>query len=247
MQYTDTTNKDGLLQHCEFLTGLGDGAITGSTLLKAHFTNLLNRRYDRVSAKLQATTGVDGFDDYNYADHSFGTFAINSGQNDYQFLTDEDGNTITDITGIAIKTEASGDYVSLDKLTLDSTEAQLIMSPNTSNTGTPTGYIERNNTVFLNIVPNFTLSAGGKVFYRLVPSYFATTDTTKKPGFAPQFHSVLSLGASYDWLMQNKPENVTRLNSLQAEIEDMMGDFISYTRMKNPTHGRIIGSSLNSH
>ena len=48
MQLSDTTNKNGLLQECEFWCKLPDGSITGTTLLLKQFVNRLNRAYDRV-------------------------------------------------------------------------------------------------------------------------------------------------------------------------------------------------------
>ena len=37
--FSDTTNKNGLIQECEFWTNLGDGTISGDTTLLAQFTD----------------------------------------------------------------------------------------------------------------------------------------------------------------------------------------------------------------
>lgn len=246
MQYSNTTTKDGLLQDCEFWTGLGDGTITGSATLKALFTNRLNREYDSVNAFLKRKSKLSSHDDYNYLSQDFSTFQFSSAGNSFQFLTTEDGETITDIVGISIQ-ESSGavKYVPLQKLTVDNAKALQIMSPDTDNTGVPTGYIERNNTVFFDVIPSFSGTA--KLFFKRAPSYFVSTDTTKTPGFDADYHPVLSKRASLAWLLVNKAEAVTLIGELKGLIaEDMNGLSIS-TEMRNPTKQRIIGGAINAH
>jgi hypothetical protein len=235
MQFSDTSTKQGLLQDCEFRTNLGDGTITGDAALKAQFTRLLNIRYARTLGKLQILTGKDGAEDINYTDQQFSLFDIASGQNDYQFLTDEDGNTISDITGVMLKPSGETDFVPLERLALSDTDAMLIMSPNSSNTGTPAGYIEKNNTVFFDVIPDFDGGSAGKLFYRLVPSYFVAGDTTKAPGFVEHFHSVLSVGGSLDWLSVNKPESTVLISQCRDDLKEMSDDLEAYVRQKNPT------------
>lgn len=245
MQYSDTSTKTGLLQDIEFWTNLGDGTVTGDSTLKAVFTRLMNVHYARVLAKMQLLTGRDGVEDTNYSDQQFSYFSIVENQNDYQFLTDEDGNTISDITGIMIQPEtadAGEGYEPLGRLTLSDADAMLIMSPNTDNTGMPTGYIEKNNTAYFDKLPDYSKSNGGKVFYRLVPSYFVVGDTTKKPGFVEAYHRILSLAPSYDWLCVNKPENVPLLTKVKAELDTLEAELADYVRQKNPTHNRMTGA-----
>lgn len=246
MPYNDTSTKTGLLQDCEFWTNLGDATISGDATLKAVFTRLLNLHYARTIAKLQLLSGRDGVEDTNHTDHQFSTFTITENVNSYEFLTDEDGNTITDITGVLIKAETATDFAALDRLALSDAEALLIMSPNTSNTGTPTGFIEKNNTIFFDVIPDYTKAGGGKLFYRLVPSYFVVGDTTKKPGFVFSYHRRLSLCASLDWLRVNKAENVTLLSEIKGEIKTIDEELDAYARQKNPTRITMTGASHSS-
>lgn len=246
MQYSNTTTKDGMLQDCEFWTGLGDGVITGDATLKALFTALLNREHDRVLSRLHTKSRHGQHDDTNYDNHPFSTFTLNAGQHDYQFLVTEDNETITDITAVLIpKQSGSSEYVSLDRLTLDNSEAAKVMSPDTTNTGTPTGYIERNNTVFLNKIPDF--SGTGKLFFKRVASYFTTADTTKEPGFDKDFHRILSLGASKNWLLVNKGNETNLINNVSLLLQGMETDLFASQELRNPTKRRITGSPLNAH
>jgi hypothetical protein len=162
-------------------------------------------------------------------------FDIAATQNDYQFLTDADGNSITDITAVLILPSTTAtDFQELDRLTLDQGDAEAIMSPNTTNTGTPTGYIERNNTVFFNVIPNYTKAGGGKLFYKRVPSYFVVADTTKAPGFNADHHQILSLGASFDWLISHNPDNTTLISRIEVELERAEKEFKVFAQMRNP-------------
>lgn len=235
MIYSNTTTKEGLLQHCEFLTNLGDAQISGITFTKQVFTNLINRRLERAAGVLGGMSRIAQFDDTNFTNQPFSTFDITSGTNDYQFLTDASSNSITDITAVLILTSTTvTEFVKLEKLTLDNEDAELMMSPNSLNVGIPSGYIERNNTIFFNTNPNYTKAAGGKLFYKRVPSYFTTSDTTKAPGFNAEHHQMLSFGASYDWLLVNKPENTTLITRIEAELAKAEMSFKSYAAMRNP-------------
>jgi hypothetical protein len=160
---------------------------------------------------------------------------------DYQFDTDQAGNTITDITGLHVKMTGDTRYTPLDRLTLSDAAAQLIMSPpDTTVTGTPTGYLEKGNVIFLDTIPE--TDGTGKLFYRLVPSYFVASDTTKTPGFIDAGHPSLSIGASIDWLSVNKDENITLINRATAELAKVDELLDDYTRQKNPTRSGMTGA-----
>lgn len=247
MQFSDTTNKSGLLQDCEFLTNLGDAIITGDTTLKARFTSLLNIRYAQVMARLQTLTGAAGPEDTTYTSEQFSTFDIVKDQNSYTFTTDEDGNTISDIVAISILPAAtSTEYLPLAKMTLDDSRALRAMSPNPSDIGVPCAYLEKGLTAYFDVTPNYAATDGGKLYYRLVPSYFTTSDTTKAPGFDEGYHRILSLGASLDWLRVNKAENTVLIQSITADFQTLDRGLEDYMRQRYPTRRRVFGSTRRS-
>lgn len=257
MVYSDTSTKQGLLQDIEFWTGLGDAGITGNTFLKQQITNRLNRRYERVLSMLGGMSRVSQVDDTDYTNQSWSYFNIVSGQNDYQFLVDADGNSITDITAVLIlESTTATDFVKLNSLTLDNinyeqgntsghlsgsyiTDAELILSPNASNSGVPTGYLERNNTIFFDKIPNYSKTNGGKLFYKRVPLYFTTSDTTKAPGFESDHHQILSLGTSFDWLITHKPSDTMLITRVETALDKAEKEFKVYCEMRNPIKNRM--------
>jgi hypothetical protein len=239
MIFNDTSNKEGLIQSCEWWGGFQDGDISGDTTLLKIFTGRINRRLEKYLGMLGAGSRLATIDDTNFTDQPFSTFNIVSGQHSYEFKEDEDGNAISDITAVLIKSTSGGQLVKLDKLTLDDKDAELIMGGDTGKSGTPTGFIERNNTIFFNITPNFSLTDGGKLFYKRSPSYFVYTDTTKEPGLPFQFHEMLAVGSVYDWVLIHQSNATTLITRIEAELNKWEKEFRVYVSLRNPQRGRL--------
>lgn len=219
LAYSDTTAKNGILQECEFWTGLGDGAITGDTTLIKVITARVNAAFDRLVGVLFSTSGDLKWDDNNNTDLPIGTFNITSGQADYTILTDANSLDILNITGIRILASANGtQYFDLSEMSGDDPNAQEAMSPYSSYTGVPIQYLKRGNTLFLWPMPNYTATNGAKIYFERNPAYFASTDTTKTAGFPRPFQALLPLYASYDWLITKKPDNQMLITRLETQI-----------------------------
>ncbi len=247
MQFNDTTGKSGLIQECEFWTNLGDGTISGDSVLLPQFTNRINRSFDRIMPRVLSHDTNQRWDDVNHPTHPIGTADIISGQNDYTFLADSAGNSVLNITKILAMNSSSTHYgVELYKVipgasadvpgaqsgrvgTIDSTEDTRVLSPYTTDVGQPVKYVEKGNTFFVWPIPNFSATAGFKIFFERTQSYFVSTDTTKTPGIPAIFHQLLALYASKDWLALHKPGNTVLLQYLDGEIqkqEDNLDDMI---------------------
>jgi hypothetical protein len=228
-----------LLKSVEYWTGMKEGDISGDTNLKAVITSRINRRLERYLGMLGAGSTVSRVDDTNYTNQPFSLFDIVENQHDYEFKQDEDGNEITDITAVLIKKDTTSNFYKLDRITLDNPDAELIMSPNSDKTGIPTSFLERNNTIFFNVIPNFSLTEGGKLFYKRVPSYFVVGDTTKEPGIPTHFHEMLAIGVSYDWLLVNKSNARSQITIVRDELIKLEDEFRSYEQLRNPFRAMI--------
>jgi hypothetical protein len=231
-----------LLQSCEFWSGMNPGDISDDTTLKATFTSRLNRSLEKYMGMLGAGSMFAKEDDTNYTNQPFSLFNIVEDQHDYQFLTDEDGNAISDFTAVLIKVGTI--FRPITRLSLD-TNAELVMSPNDV-TGVPTGYIERNNTIFLDPVPNYSLAQGGKVFYKRAPSYFATTDSVKEPGIPFQFHEMLAVDSAYAWLLVHKSNSLVEITRVESELDRWQREFKTYNNFRNPTNEKIVVKQQNN-
>ncbi len=231
MTYTE------LLKNFSFWVGMSEEDVSNDASLKATVTAGFNRKLERYLGMLGATSNISQVDDTNYTNHPFSLFDIEEDQHDYEFLEDEDGNTITDITAVLIKVGNS--FIKLDKMTLDNPNAELVMSPNATK-GVPTKYLERNNTVFFDPIPNYSLVEGGKLFYKRAPSYFATTDTLKQPGLPVPFHELISMSFAYDWNIVHKQNGRVQISDLKMRLDNLERELITYQQLRNPFRGKII-------
>lgn len=244
MPYSNTTDKNGIIQTIEFWTNLGDGAITGD-LLKI-FTARVNSAFDRVMSRVLSYSTHLRFDDTNHTDLPSGTFNIVSGQANYTITQDDNGLDILNITDVRILPSATAtDYVTLEKMTIDDDRALDAMVPNSGDTGVPTAYLERGNTIFLYPKPNYAATNGCRIFFEREQSYFASTDTTKQPGIPLPFHSLLPLYASYDWLLVNKPANTALMTRLEAQIAKQEKDLDDLVASRYPTRVKMSMKGIN--
>lgn len=244
MVFSATTTKDGLIQDCEFWTNLGDTGISGDATLLKVFTSRLNQSFDRLMPKLLPFLKFLGWDDTNTTGTPTKSANIVSGTGSYQTLIDSNSLDVLVITDVAILQSSSAtNYAKLERITLDDDRAALIISPNTSNSGIPSAYVVMNKTVYFDVIPNYSATNGIKVFFSREQSRFVSTDTTKEPGFPVPFHNLLSLYASYDWLLVNKPDNTALLTRLEAEISRREGELEDWVRAQSPARSRMTGSS----
>ena len=139
------------------------------------------------------------------------------GQRDYTFTTDEQGNLILDIYKIMVKTE-SGTYQEIYPIDQQTDVATDSLWDGQNNNGVPYRYDKTANGIFLDAIPSYNSTNGLKIFINREGSYFTTSDTTKKPGFAGIFHEYIALYPSYLYAMRNALPNK---NDLKRDIEEM--------------------------
>lgn len=243
--FSDTAGKTGLIQQCERWTGLGDGAISGDSVLLAQFTAAINDAFDQILPLILSRSPKGRWDDLNNTDLPIATIDLVSGQPDYSVKVDGDSLDILRVFDVRILTSASStDFTTLEQITGSDERALETMSPNPDNNGIPDHWLLRGNTIFLGPNPNYSLSAAIKFFYERVENYFVSTDTTKVPGIPRLFHTLLSDIASYEWLVQNKPLDVTIWETLQEKIAKRTTQLSDLEDARNPVQSRI-GVSTN--
>lgn len=244
MDFSDTTNKNGIIQTIERWTGLGDGTITG-TLLKT-MTASVNAAFDELMPLVLSYCDHLRWEDTNHTDKPVATFNLVSGQADYKFTTDDNSLNVLNITGVRVYPSSSAtEYEDLERMTLDDPNALDAISPNPSNTGIPSHFLEHGNTLYLYPEPNYSSTSGVKVYFERDPSYFASTDTTKEPGIPRPFHALLPMIASHEWLTQNKPENQMLITRLEAKIADAKKALKDLIGARTPTKNTMTLRGIN--
>lgn len=231
MKFSDTSAKDGLIQDCEFWTNLGDATISGDTTLLKRFTALINRAFDEVLPIIFSSDSKWQWDDQNHTKYPIATTNLVSGQADYTFTADEQGNSILEIAAVYIK-DPNGTWCKLEAVDSQSDpDTAAILAQNSTNTGTPTRYDKLGPAIFLDPIPNYSSTAGIRVSFSRTQSYFVSGDTSKTPGIPDPFHRLLSLIASRDWVSVNKSENtnlITQINNAIREQKANLATFMSH-------------------
>lgn len=216
LQYSDTTNKLGLLQDCEFSLNFQDGAITTDTsYLKPTITRLLNIWYQKIITMIFASQDGMTWDDSNASDYPIATTSLVANQQDYQLPVSlnllrvqtvnvsYDGGTTWHRASPFNKNES---IQPLD--TTDIADNFTIANP---------FYSIENNALFLYPLPTANSTNGLKIWFQRGPLEFNTSDTTKQPGIDPAFHGMISCGASMDYAIT---KNLPQKEDLKQKMAD---------------------------
>jgi hypothetical protein len=219
MVFSDSVNNLGIVQDVDFWVGSDS-----TTYAIAQKTRNINAALDRVASLIMQSDGKWEWDDTNQTDLPIGTTTLTSGQQDYSIDT-----TYLKIRAVAIK-DSVGTLHYLDRLDEKSPTAGLQeLMDSTKTSGTPTCYALLGNSIILDKKPNYTATGGLKVYFQRNVSYFASTDTTKVPGFAPMFHRILSLSAALDYAIKHdlSEKIITRLQNRIDKIEAALMEYYS--------------------
>lgn len=160
------------------------------------------------------------YDDSSHTDYPIITTDLVSGQRDYSFVTDQQGNLILDIYRVMVKGPDGiyRDITPVDQQS-DKTENVYGFINGVGTTGTPTKYDKTGNGIFLDSIPDYNSTAGLKIFINREGSYFTTSDTTKKAGFAGTLHEYLALSPSFKYAWRNGLKNTVAINNELLKME----------------------------
>jgi hypothetical protein len=128
------------------------------------------------------------YDDRNNTDFPIATTSLVASQTNYSLPTDT-----TEIHAVYVQNELDDQWNLIEPVTLQEinrVEAEPSFNDTPAN---PTYYRLVNNSVFLYPPANYTKAGGLRIEYSRDVSTFATTDTTKTPGFEPIFHELIAV------------------------------------------------------
>lgn len=209
LAYSDTSGKDGILQRIEIKLGFPDAYITGNTTRLAQFTGMVNLALDNVFHIIFKADGRWQFDDGGHNTYPILTGNLVDGQRDYSFTQDSDSNLILDIQRVFVRTSTTSGYYEVFPVDVQSApEAEISEFVDGLNReGSPYEYEKTATGIFLNPIPSANVTAGLKIYVSREGSYFTTSDTTKKPGFAGLYHDYLVLATCYDYALGHNLKN----------------------------------------
>jgi len=189
MQFSDTTNKQGLYQHAQFLA-----SADSNNFPVADFTRLANVYYYRLVLEAWKADSKWKFDDSNQATQPNATQNLVADQQEYTIPTGA-----LKIRRVAIKDD-QGTWHDLEPIVEEDIHEPLDEFEDTS--GTPRAYRLIGNDIVLYPAPaaaDVTTTDGLKVWFLREIDEFTAADTTQEPGIAEPFHHLIAVGAAYDF------------------------------------------------
>ena len=172
----------------------------------------INIAIDKVLSMIFSVGGTWQFDDANHTDYPIITTDLVSGQRDYTFTMDQSSNLILEIYRVEIA-DSDGNFFDIFPVDVASRQAPTSFTDGQNLEGQPYCYDKLGNGIFLDPIPDYSYSAGLRMYINREASYFIATDTTKKAGFAGIFHEYLSLRPSYQFAYRNGKSNAQALQN----------------------------------
>lgn len=204
-QFSDTTNKNGIIQNIESLCNMSDGGITGNTTLLAKITGFVNQANQNVAIALMQVDKRWQYDDFNNTDLPRAAATLVASQRDYTLpAASSSGNaaTLLGIVKIVVLDKNSTPQERELKLT-NLPEAEL--NNRYSTAGLPLVYKLVGNSVKIwpaaDAGVNVTLASGLIIYFKRTPVAFTVSSTTTQPGFMAPYHDVLEYEAAGKYML----------------------------------------------
>lgn len=189
---------------------------TTSSYPIADKTTDVNNALNRYMLLAISAEGKWQVDDTNQTDYPVVFGDVVSGQQDYSFTTDEQGNQILDIYKVRIK-DSAGNWHTLKQRDITDRDDNYL---NDTGTGTPSSYDLTANGIFLRSIPNYNSTDGLEIYVSRTPTYFTVSDTTKKPGIPWLFHEYLAVRPAYYYCLQKGLPQAVALGNEVARMEE---------------------------
>lgn len=201
---------------------------------KARAANKTNRM---VWAMIFDAYGGWQYDDSNnIADLPIATTILNVGQSDYDIPSA--AITIRDVE--IFPSATSTIYQKLIEITQENiTELGLSEASIFTSTGVPRYYRPIGSSIKLYPAPNYTLAASLRVtFDRGSTSFLPTGSDTRQPGFASEFHEVISVGMALEYARRNA---LSAVQDIQADMNGFISRIKAYynARFQEKFPGRL--------
>jgi hypothetical protein len=247
MQFNDTTNKSGLIQLIEKWTNLGDAGVSGDATLLKQFTADINNAFDEVLPLIFSSDAKWQWDDPNHTKYPVATTDLASGQADYPFVADEQGNSVLELRKAYVM-DQNGIYRELQAVDAQTDiGAASILAEASTNVGTPRRNDKIGPSLFLDPIPNYSAANGVRAVFSRTPSYFVSSDTTKTPGIPVPFHQLLAFIPPRDYVAIHKPENTALLQTINSKIAEQKQNFKDFLAKrakdeKPVARGRVVSS-----
>lgn len=220
MVFSDSTNYQGIIQDIDFLL-FASSAVFNTDYALADRVRNVNIALDEVVTELYKADPNYKWDDTTNTDLPCATLDLTANQDHYAML-----DSAQVVHRVRVK-DRNGEFYTLEPaLRSELTDYEL------NNTGSPTKYYKMGGAIFPVVTPDYGYADGIELEFQRGGNYFTASDTTKEPGFNPQFHQYLSVGASLRYAISNGMEN--KANQLRAEKERIRNSIREHYERRSP-------------
>lgn len=203
-----------MIQACERYCNLGDAGISGDAQLLKEFTAHINQWGRKVWHMIFMAYGGWQYDDGNQLDLPAATTDLTANQTSIALPSSS-----LSVRGIEVK-DTAGIWHALIAATEEQIREFQAMGEFHKTSGQPQYYQIVGQTVRLFPAADYTQSASFKVFFDRGSVAFSSDATSSTPGFVSEYHDILGIGASIEWLKIKQPTSGT--------LAILRGDLVEY-------------------
>lgn len=221
--FSDTSANSGILQQAR-----DRARVDANQWATQKVVNSCNNWLNKIFTYGKLNDRRFQLDDTNHTKLPIGTIDLVAGQSDYSFLTDEQGNRITNITALSLIEIATNKEIKL--FAIDRNSPNYDFGSFGVSTGVPTEYDKiADNITKLNYVPTSVEAAKYKLkfYFQRAPSYFVAADTTKQPGVSDDLHEGFVVKAAYDAALTLGLANLQPLSIELEKEEQKLEDYFA--------------------
>ena len=189
LSFSDTSNKDGIIQLIEHNLGMPDANISGDTNRMAYFTELVNNWLHIVTHWIHQADGEWNYDDFNHGNFPIETFDFTDDKQDFG-ISDDGEKSGRVIRMVEIRDASTEEYEAIDYIQ----DKDLDEDRFNQDSGKPTGFWFSGGSIIFDKPIDTSLYDKFRLTYDRNAHLFTVSDTTAKPGFDEKFHWILVYG-----------------------------------------------------
>lgn len=234
IQFNDTTNFRGSVQFYEREIGKERGYVSDNVARLKEFAADYNNAWDSFLSIALPASGTWQFDDSSHEKYNIITADLNSGQRSITYTEDQQGNLILDFYRVLIA-DSQGVFHELNTKDAQTGRDTQHFWDGRNTQGQPTAYDKTANGIFFDLVPNYTVEDGVKIYINREANYVEYTATTAKPGCPGLLHAWFHIEPAWNYARQKDKERYKRLTEAKLRLEsDIKAHFSRRTRDEKP-------------
>lgn len=215
MIFNGDPNKQDIVSDADFWAGTDE--YTFPLVDKVRSANFA---LDRVTAQIMRFDRRWKWDDSNRADLPVAVRSIVAGQDNYTLEIDH-----LKILRVRIKNK-NGEW-----RTLQPKDRRTVSDELLSESGQPFAYDKLGRSIFPLPVPDYSAEDGLEIEFQRGADYFVLEDGDREPGFASQFHRLVSLYMAEDFLLMG--DMAQRLTRVQQKIQIMEAELQQFYEQRD--------------